>query len=72
MLKANYFPITTYANWCLYQYKVEFSPEEDRIGVKRGLLAAHANTLEKSYLFDGENLFSHKRFDPEVSNSISI
>lgn len=63
---ANYFPITSYTNWCLYQYRVDFNPEEDRIGTKRGLVAQHRERLG-GYLFDGTMLFSGTRFDPEVS-----
>jgi aubergine-like protein len=65
-LLSNYFPITSYTNWCLYQYRVDFNPEEDRIGTKRGLLAQHRERLG-GYLFDGTMLFSGTRFDPEVS-----
>jgi aubergine len=62
----NYFPITSYTNWCLYQYRVDFSPEEDRIRTKRGLLSQHRERLG-GYLFDGTMLFSGNRFDPPVS-----
>lgn len=65
-LLANYFPITSYTNWCLYQYRVDFSPEEDRISTKRGLLAQHRDLLG-GYLFDGTMLFSGTRYDPPVS-----
>ena len=30
MLTANYFPFVAKTDWCLYQYRVDFSPEEDR------------------------------------------
>jgi len=63
---ANYFPITSYANWSLYQYRVDFNPEEDRIGVKKGLLSHHRERLG-GYLFDGTMLFSSTKFNPEVS-----
>lgn len=65
-LNANYFPITSYTNWCLYQYRVDFSPEEDRIGTKRGLLSQHQEKLG-GYLFDGTMLFTGTRFNLEVS-----
>jgi len=65
-LLANYFPIITYTNWCLYQYRVDYNPEEDRISTKRGLLAQHRELLG-GYLFDGTMLFSGTRFDPPVS-----
>ncbi|XP_001949497.1 piwi-like protein Siwi [Acyrthosiphon pisum] len=64
-LLANYFPITSYTNWCLYQYRVDFNPEEDRISTKKGLLGQHRERLG-GYLFDGTMLFSGSRFDPPV------
>lgn len=63
---SNYFPITSYTNWCLYQYRVDFNPEEDRIAVKRGLLNQHREFLG-GYLFDGTMIFSGTRFDAKVS-----
>jgi aubergine len=69
-LLANYFPITSYTNWCLYQYRVDFNPEEDRISTKRALIAQHRERLG-GYLFDGTMLFSGKRFDPPVSYLIT-
>ncbi|KAL5238818.1 hypothetical protein ACI65C_006228 [Semiaphis heraclei] len=62
-LLANYFPMTSFKNWCLYQYRVDFNPEEERISTKRGLLAQHRERL-RGYLFDGTILFSGSRFDP--------
>lgn len=66
MLLSNYFPITSYTSWCLYQYRVDFNPQEDRIGVTRGLLAQH-KALLGGYLFDGTMIFSGTKYDPEVS-----
>jgi len=50
----------------LYQYRVDFNPEEDRIGTKRGLLSQHRDRLG-GYLFDGSMLFSGTKYNPEVS-----
>lgn len=44
-LTANYFTVETTPNWSLYQYHVDFSPEEDNTGVRKGLLRIHAKTL---------------------------
>jgi len=55
----------------LYQYRVDFNPEEDRISTKRGLLAQHRDRLG-GYLFDGTMLFSGSRFDPPVSCCIKL
>lgn len=67
LLTANYFPITSYTNWCLYQYKVKFNPEENNISVKRGLLANHKNVLGP-YIFDGDLMFSSTKYHSNVSD----
>lgn len=65
-LISNYFPITTYTDWSLYQYKVGFKPEQDRINIKRGLLSAHKEVLGK-YIFDGSMMFSSRKYNPDVT-----
>jgi len=64
-LMTNYFPITSYTNWSLYQYKVNFSPEEDRIIIKRGLLNNHKQFLGP-FIFDGESMFSSTKYESKV------
>lgn len=61
-LCANYFPITSYTNWNLYQYSVEFNPEQEKRVVQRGLVHNHASKLGP-YIFDGSMLFSSKEYD---------
>ncbi|XP_050431012.1 piwi-like protein Siwi [Adelges cooleyi] len=69
-LLANYFPLKCIdkdrglMQWELYQYRVDFDPEEDRIAVKRGLLAQHRNVFG-GYLFDGTMLFTSTKLNPE-------
>ncbi|XP_063893516.1 piwi-like protein Siwi isoform X1 [Helicoverpa armigera] len=63
-LKANYFTVNTTPQWRLYQYHVDFSPEEDNTAVRKGLLRVHANTLG-GYLFDGAVLYTVKRLHPD-------
>ncbi|KAE9523124.1 hypothetical protein AGLY_016478 [Aphis glycines] len=64
-LIANYFPITTYTDWSLYQYRVDFNPEQESINIKRGLLSAHKEFLG-AYIFDGTMLFSRKKFQRDT------
>ncbi|KAF0741943.1 piwi-like protein Siwi, partial [Aphis craccivora] len=64
-LTANFFPITTYADWSLYQYRVDFKPEEESINIKRGLLSAHKEFLG-AYIFDGTMLFSRKKLQRDT------
>ncbi|KAJ2950021.1 hypothetical protein O0L34_g11358 [Tuta absoluta] len=61
---ANYFTVETTPQWCLYQYHVDFQPEEDSTGLRKALLRVHANTLG-GYLFDGAILYTVKRLHPD-------
>ncbi|XP_030029276.2 piwi-like protein Siwi [Manduca sexta] len=63
-LCANYFTVQTTPQWCLYQYHVDISPEEDSTGVRKSLLRIHAKTLG-GYLFDGTVLYTVKRLHPD-------
>lgn len=63
-LQANYFKLLSTTDWCLYQYRVDFSPPEDRNVVCKGLLRAHRPTLG-AYIFDGTVLYTSTKL-PEV------
>ncbi|KDR24113.1 Protein piwi, partial [Zootermopsis nevadensis] len=63
-LKANYFRLETHTNWCLYQYRVDFAPEEDRTVVRKGLLRNHKPVLG-GYIFDGTMMFTSHRLNPD-------
>ncbi|XP_003708345.1 aubergine isoform X2 [Megachile rotundata] len=61
-LQSNYFKLLTTTNWCLYQYRVDFAPDEDRTVVRKGLLKLHKQKLG-AYVFDGTVLYSSRRAD---------
>jgi aubergine-like protein len=65
-LTSNYFKLLTHTDWALYQYRVDFSPDEDRTAVRKGLLRHHKNILG-GYIFDGTVLFTSHRLQPDVS-----
>ncbi|XP_031829627.1 aubergine [Nomia melanderi] len=65
MLQANYFKLLATTDWCLYQYRVDFSPEEDRTIVRKGLLRLHKETLG-AYIFDGTVLYTSHRIQDEL------
>lgn len=44
-LFVNYFTVETTPQWRLYQYHVDFSPDEDRTHVRKALMRVHKNTL---------------------------
>ncbi|XP_050672859.1 piwi-like protein Siwi [Leptidea sinapis] len=63
-LTANYFTVETTPQWCLYQYHVTFSPEEDHTGIRKSLLRVHGKNLG-GYLFDGTSLYTVKKLHPD-------
>ncbi|XP_060827964.1 piwi-like protein Siwi [Bombus pascuorum] len=62
LMQTNYFKLVTTTDWCLYQYRVDFYPEEDRTPVRKGLLKSHKDALGP-YVFDGTVLYSNKYVD---------
>lgn len=64
-LMANYFAIKTRSEWCLYQYRVDFAPEEERTTVKKMLFRQAAKDLLSGYLFDGSMMFTSRRLQPD-------
>lgn len=68
---ANYFEIVTKADWHLYQYRVDFNPEEDRTAIKRGLLSQHRALLGGGFVFDGTLLFTNQRLAPDPLELVS-
>lgn len=63
-LSANYFKLVNHTDWALYQYRVDFSPEEDRTVKRKALLKIHKDVLG-GYIFDGTVLFVSHRLNPE-------
>ncbi|KAK9512948.1 hypothetical protein O3M35_001250 [Rhynocoris fuscipes] len=63
-LTANYFKLVNHTDWALYQYRVDFSPEEDRTVKRKALLKIHKDVLG-GYVFDGTVLFVSNRLCPE-------
>lgn len=53
------------ADWTLYQYRVDFAPEEDRTGAKRKMLRDATASILGGYLFDGTVLFTPNRLNPD-------
>nr|XP_050862637.1 piwi-like protein Siwi isoform X3 [Vespula vulgaris]XP_050862638.1 piwi-like protein Siwi isoform X3 [Vespula vulgaris] len=68
-LRANYFRLLSTTNWTLYQYRVDFAPEEDRTATRKSLLKHHKEKLG-AYIFDGTVLYTSHRL-PENMNLLS-
>lgn len=69
MLKVNYFKLLKETNWALYQYRVDFAPEEDRTVVRKGLLRHHQEQLG-AYIFDGTVMYTSRRLSDVSSKYI--
>lgn len=70
ILRSNYFKLMSMADWCLYQYRVDFDPPEERTVIRKGLLKLHKNKLG-AYIFDGTVLYTAVRLhqsEADVSN----
>lgn len=59
-LQTNYFKLLSAPDWGLYQYRIDFSPEEERNIVKKGLLRVHKDKIG-AYVFDGTILYTSNR-----------
>ncbi|XP_063994744.1 piwi-like protein Siwi [Diachasmimorpha longicaudata] len=69
LLTANYFRVLEKPDWCLYQYRVDFNPEEDRTIIRKALLRQHRQELG-SYIFDGTVLYTSNRFTVPGENKV--
>lgn len=63
-MTANYFKLEKRPDMHLLQYRVDFNPDIDHMGVRKALVRAHEPTLGK-YLFDGTLLYNIVRL-PQV------
>ena len=63
-LGANYFELKSRPNMHLLQYRVDFTPDIDHIGVRKALVRSYEAQLGK-YLFDGTLLYNVIRL-PQV------
>jgi len=70
-LFTNYFQVSTKGDGTLLNYRVDFTPEEERSSVKKRLMRVHEGTLGK-YIFDGTNLYMSNRISGDVSYLISV
>lgn len=67
---ANYFQLTAHTDWIVNQYRVDFSPDVDHIGIRKGLVKVHKESLG-GYIFDGTIMFSSHRHTAEQWELIS-
>lgn len=64
-LLANYFEVQRAPSWTLYQYRVDFAPDEDRTFVKKRLFKEAVKSILPGYLFDGTVAFTPNRISPD-------
>lgn len=51
--------------WGLFQYRVDFNPDIDHTGQKKGLMRVAMKDILKGYLFDGTAMYTPRRLQPE-------
>lgn len=64
-LTANYFALTSVIDWNLFQYRVDFAPDEERTTIKRKLFGTAVKDLLAGYIFDGTVLLTTQRLHPD-------
>jgi len=57
---SNYFEVLKRPDWHLMQYRVDFVPDIDHMGVRKALVRQHESKIGK-YIFDGTLLYCVKR-----------
>uniref|UniRef100_H2YJ65 Piwi-like protein 1 n=1 Tax=Ciona savignyi TaxID=51511 RepID=H2YJ65_CIOSA len=62
-LQCNFFPLSCTRQWCLYQYRVDYAPEVDHRGARKGMLKDHEELIGKVFMFDGTMLFTTKKLE---------
>lgn len=56
--------------WGLNQYRVDFNPEIDHTGQKKGLLRTAMRDVLRGYLFDGTALYTPARIQPDPYEAV--
>ncbi|KAG5886057.1 hypothetical protein JTB14_009506 [Gonioctena quinquepunctata] len=65
-LISNYFQLLKAGKWGLNQYRVDFNPDIDHTGQRKGLMrTAMRETDITGYLFDGTVMFTPQRLHPD-------
>lgn len=64
-LSSNYFKLLQQTNWCLYQYRVDIAPDEDRTLVKKALFRRAAREVLPGYIFDGTVMYTSNKLNPD-------
>eukprot|EP00095_Tigriopus_kingsejongensis_P009109 maker-scaffold150_size309978-snap-gene-1.13 protein:Tk09109 transcript:maker-scaffold150_size309978-snap-gene-1.13-mRNA-1 annotation:"giwi protein" len=63
-LLTNHFQMEFARDWVLKQYRVDYGPDEDHLGLRKALLHQHAAQLGK-YVFDGTVIYTPQTYsDP--------
>ncbi|GJQ76571.1 aub [Trypoxylus dichotomus] len=64
-LRSNYFQLLKMTNWCLYQSRVDFAPDEDRTPIRKKLLRTALKDILPVYVFDGTVMYASRRLHPD-------
>lgn len=70
-IQTNFFRLLKSPTWTLYQYRVDFTPTVDHIGLRKALIAQQRSEFGGGgYLFDGTLLYLTKKL--ETANDVIV
>lgn len=70
-LLCNYFKLLQAGQWGLNQYRVDFNPDIDHTGQRKGLMRVAMTDVVKGYLFDGTVLYTPARINPDPLEKVA-
>lgn len=65
-LKTNYFKVQRKKIWGLYQYHIDFAPEIDHTGIRKGLMRTFKPQFN-GFIFDGAMLWTTTKLKDEIT-----
>lgn len=69
-LLCNYFQLLQAGKWGLNQYRVDFNPDIDHTGQRKGMMRTAMQSVLKGYLFDGTVMYTPTRLLPDPMEKV--
>lgn len=69
-LLCNYFQLLQAGKWGLNQYRVDFNPDVDHTGQRKGYMKTAMQDVLNGYLFDGTVMYTPARLHPDPLEKI--
>lgn len=66
-LLTNFYKLNAAKTWCLHQYRVDYEPDVDHRGTRKGMLRDHQELLGSTFIFDGTMLYTIRELPERVN-----